>query len=231
MTRGVHAGPANGAAAAARAPDILAGRRVRRVDIEIAPGISVAALEAADHDTVVAEAAEEDSDPYAAILWPSAIAAAARLPSLITPGSTVLDVGAGSGLAALAAASLGARAIALDHDPFSRALVAEAAAMQGLSVSVRAFDLRSGRALPQATLVVIADLLYEPELARAAAHRTLEALSEGAAVLVADPARFGRAEYVRIMNAAGVDTAFDDVVVRVPGDPQAARVGVALCRP
>jgi predicted nicotinamide N-methyase len=211
--------------------DILAGRRVRRIDVELAPGLTIAAIEAADVDTVLDDALAGDADPYAAILWPSAIAAASRLAAMVEPGETVLDIGAGTGLAALTAARLGARAIALDHDAFAREVLKHATSLQQLNVDVRPFDVRSDVPLPDADIVVIADLLYEPELARAAAHRTLEALAGGATVLVGDPRRYGRAEFERILEIAGVRVTFGDVVVRAPGESRTSVVGLAVLKP
>jgi predicted nicotinamide N-methyase len=209
-------------------PDIVAGRRVRCVAVELSAGLVLSVLEAGDADAVLDETIRDTGDRYAAVLWPSAIAAAARLPELVTTGSRVLDVGAGTGIVALAAACLGARASALDHNEFSRAVITAAAGAQSLPVQVIDFDVRDATPLPEAELVVMADLLYEPELARAAARRTLEALAAGCTVLVADPARYGRAEYERIVEDAGTAVDFSDVLVRVPGDARPSRVGVAV---
>lgn len=211
----------------AAAPDIIAGRRVRRVDVDIGTALSITVLEAADTGVVLEESVRFDGDPYAAILWPSAIAAAMRLALVADDSDTVLDVGAGTGLSALTAARLGARSLALDHDDFARAVVAAAAALQQLDVTVLPFDVRAD-SLPAATIVVIADLLYETELAHAAALHTVAALAAGATVIVGDPARYGRAAYQRALAAAGVTADFEDVLVRVPGEPRPARVGVAV---
>jgi predicted nicotinamide N-methyase len=208
-------------------PDIIAGRRVRRIDLELG-GVRLFVLEAADADAVLEETVSDDGNPYAAILWPSAIAVAARLITVASRRQHVLDVGAGTGLVALTAARLGCRATALDHDPFARAVIAEAAALQQLAVRVRDFDIHSDTPLPHADIVVIADLLHGPEGARVAAARAREALDAGARVLIGDPARYGRAEFERALHALGVRPVFDDVVVRVPGEAQPARVGVAL---
>lgn len=219
------------AAPEAVTPDIIAGRRVRRVDLAITPGLDITVLEAADADIVLEESVRLDGDPYAAILWPSAVAAAARLASIVRSGDIVLDLGAGTGLAAMTAARCGARAIALDHDPFARAVVTAAAALQKLDVDVRAFDVRSHDPLPASDIVVIADLLYELELAHAAARRTREALTAGARVVVGDPARYGRTEYQRLLGEAGIAVTFEDVLVPLPGEARPARVGVAVITP
>jgi predicted nicotinamide N-methyase len=209
-------------------PDIVCGRRVRLVEVEVVPGMCVQLLEAADADVVLEESIREEGDAYAAVLWPSAIAAAARLPDLVGPGIHVLDLGAGTGIVAITAARLGARATAVDHDAFARAVIAESARLADVDVAISDFDVRGEEPLARADVVVIADLLYEAELARAAARRTLEALDAGATVLVSDPARFARAEYARVLHDAGIHVVFEDVLLRVPGDPRPSRVGVAL---
>lgn len=215
----------------ALAPDIIGGRRVRCVDVEVTPTLTITVLEAADADAVLEESVQRDGDPYAAILWPSAIAAAARLTEIVRRGDTVLDLGAGTGLAALTAARSGARAIALDHDPFARAVVEAAAALQKLTIDVVEFDVRSAEPLPAADIVVLADLLYELELAHAAARRTREALAAGATVIVGDPARYGRIEYQRLLHEQGINLQFEDVLVPLAGEPRPARVGVAVLGP
>ncbi|HEX6307067.1 MAG TPA: methyltransferase domain-containing protein [Longimicrobiales bacterium] len=214
-----------------RVPDIVAGRRVRRVDVEPVPGMELFVLEAADPEIVLDETAQATGDAYAAILWPSALAAAARLPDLVRRRDTVLDLGAGTGLVALTAARLGARAEALEHDPFARAVIAEAARLQRLRVTVIDGDIAADATFPDADLVVMADLLYEPELARTAARRALELLARGTRVLVTDPGRFSRTTFERALHDAGVRVEFEDILVRVPLEPQPSRVGVALIEP
>jgi len=212
-------------------PEMIGDRRVRRVDVEVLPGRTIFVLEASDPDDVLEAAVAGTADAYAAVLWPSAIAAARAAVTLVFPGDVLLDVGAGTGLAALVAASKGATAIALDHDAFARAAIAEAAASQSLTVDVRDFDLKSREPLPEADVVVMADLLYEPLLAHAAARRAVEALRHGAVVVISDPRRIGRQAFLDGLADAGILAAFDDVVVSVPGDPLTSRIGVATLRP
>jgi ribosomal protein L11 methyltransferase len=74
------------------------------------------------------------------------------------PGGGFVDLGCGSGVLAIAAARLGySPVLALDNDPASVAATAENAAVNGVSVEVRRFDLRF-EVVPE-TDTVVANLL------------------------------------------------------------------------
>lgn len=203
------------------------GRRVRAFTLELAPGLRVTALEAADADALIEAALERGGDAYAGIVWPSAIAVARAVAREARPGEHVLDLGAGTGLCALAAARVGARATALDHDTFALALVAAAARLQALEIDTLHFDLGATDALPPADLAVLADVLYEPALAETAARRVVEVVGRGGRALVGDPGRLARADFLRVLARHGLVPEFREVRVHVPGEALAATVGVA----
>jgi ribosomal protein L11 methyltransferase len=77
----------------------------------------------------------------------------------------LLDVGTGSGVLAIAAAQLGyAPVLALDHDRLSVAAASENAAVNGVAIEVRRFDLRREplpdvASAPTATTTMLANLL------------------------------------------------------------------------
>lgn len=111
-----------------------------------------------------------DEPPYWSFCWASGQVLARYLldhPALVA-GKTVLDLGPGSGVVALAAARAGARRVlACDLDPFALAATRANAELNGVQVEA-GDDLAS--MLPQADLVVTADILYDrdnlPLLAR-----------------------------------------------------------------
>jgi len=138
-----------------------------------------------------------ETDPYGAALWPSgqvlaqAVAAYAKV---MPKGASMLELGAGCGLATLVAAKLGMRALATDFRQLPLDLLSKAAHQQGLSsrVQTRVFDVaNTSLALPPGDLVVASDLLYDRVTAAALADRTLEALRRGSIVLLGDPGRLG----------------------------------------
>jgi ribosomal protein L11 methyltransferase len=73
---------------------------------------------------------------------PSTLLALAALERLVGPGSTVLDVGCGSGVLSVAAARLGAgRVVAIDIDPAAHDATLDNAARNGVAVEMSASPL------------------------------------------------------------------------------------------
>lgn len=146
--------------------------------------------------------------PFWAFAWAGGQALARYLldnPATVR-GRTVLDVGAGSGLVAIAAARAGAaRVVANEIDPFALAAIALNAAANGVSIeplSGDILDTASTRCRPDrfASLLdagpapgpevaLIGDLFYERDLARRALAFARGAKAAGATVLVGDPRR------------------------------------------
>ncbi len=190
----------------ARAPRAL---RKRYVDVDV--GFGVVVYEAKDPGQAVDEAiARGLSAPYGALLWDSAVDVARLLSARDLRGLRVFEVGCGCGLCGVVAAVRGADVVCSDVDDAVFDAVAAAAADAGVAarVSTRVFDMRGAEPLPDADLVVIADVLYEPELAAAAARRALEAWRRGSVVVVGDPDRAGRVAFLALLRDAGLHVGF-----------------------
>ena len=105
------------------------------------------------------------SRPYWAFAWPGGQGLARYIldhPSLVA-GKRILDLGAGSALGAIAALKAGAAsALAADIDPLSDAAAILNGRANGVALSSTTDDLLGLD--PSADLIIIGDLVYEPDL-------------------------------------------------------------------
>jgi predicted nicotinamide N-methyase len=107
----------------------------------------------------------------------------------VVAGKSVVDIGAGSGLVAIAAARAGARSVlAFDLDPLAVAAINLNAAVNGVGISASSQDVLGGPP-PEADVLLVGDLFYERELAARVLTLIDEAVQRGADVLVGDPRR------------------------------------------
>jgi predicted nicotinamide N-methyase len=127
--------------------------------------------------------------PYWAFCWASGQVLARHIldwPDVVC-GRRVIDLGAGCGVAAIAAAKAGAaNVLAVDCDHLARAAATMNATANGVHIGVADLDL-DGVTAWRPDLVLAADICYEDSGAQ-----WLNTLNEaGIAVLVADPGRPG----------------------------------------
>ena len=128
----------------------------------------------------------EKFQPFWAFAWPGGQALARYIidtPDIVR-GQRVIDIGAGSGMAAIAAMRAGARsALAADVDPLAVRAIQRNAAVNGVEVATTTTDILGDPI--DADLVLIADLVYEPELATRVAAFLDAAARAGTDVLLA----------------------------------------------
>lgn len=128
--------------------------------------------------------------PFWAFAWAGGQALARHVldnPHLVA-GKSVLDVGAGSGLVAIAAALAGARTVrASEVDDLAIVAIGLNAAQNGVTVETEARDLLTGD--PDADIVFLGDVFYERALADRAIGFAVRAADIGATVLIGDPSR------------------------------------------
>jgi predicted nicotinamide N-methyase len=129
--------------------------------------------------------------PYWAFAWAGGQALARYLldtPALVR-GLSVIDLGSGSGLTAIAAKRAGAaKVLAADIDAFSLAAVRLNAALNSVEVETTGEDLLAS-APERADVILVGDLFYERELAARVTAYIEQAAASGASVLIGDPKR------------------------------------------
>ena len=130
--------------------------------------------------------------PYWAFAWAGGQALSRYIldnPTLVA-GRSVLDLGAGSGLQAIAAAKAGAaRVLAADIDWIALAACDLNAAANGVSFETTAENLL-GQPLPQHfDIILVGDLFYERQLAEHVLATIEPAATAGSLILIGDPQR------------------------------------------
>lgn len=152
-------------------------------------------------------AESDDRMPYYALLWP----AGESLAAAVAEGSdlasrTALDLGAGTGAVAFAAARRGARVTALDWAPEAEPLLRAGAAHLGLTIErMLVCDWRKAPPdLGRFDLILAADVLYEARNAAPVAQFLAAHLAPGGEAWLADPGRLHAREFPSVALAAGL---------------------------
>src|SRR3954447_14154436 len=141
------------------------------------------------------EAGEVDpgSDPpFWAAAWPGGQALARYVldhPEVVA-GRTVLDLGAGSGLVAIAALLAGAvQLVASEVDPYGQAAITVNAELNGVGSVQVTGDLLDGEPDPGIDVVLAGDVCYDREMSGRVLPFLGRAWLNGAAVYLGDPGR------------------------------------------
>ncbi len=128
--------------------------------------------------------------PYWAFAWPGGQALARYI--LDHPGSvagkSVLDIGAGCGLVAIAAERAGARVTAAEPDAFAGAAIEMNAGLNGVNLAIETSDLLA-REPGDWQAALAGDMCYERPLADRLLPWLKKLANKGALVLLGDPGR------------------------------------------
>jgi predicted nicotinamide N-methyase len=139
-----------------------------------------------------AQATGEIEVPYWATVWPGGILCARYLlknPALVQNRS-VLDLGSGGGVAAIAAAQAGARSvIANDIDPAALSFAARNAAANGVSLTFDNRDLITAGIFPDVDIILVADMFYQRTQAQQTLAYVRSAVDRDIIVIIADGQR------------------------------------------
>jgi predicted nicotinamide N-methyase len=184
--------PAGSASAESRAGEFVLNQCV----LEPAPMLPEIRLHQAQDAFALWERTEEAAGqagqppPFWAFAWPGGLALARYLLDhrALVAGRTVLDLGAGSGLVAIAAALAGAGSVlASEVDVLAHTAIRLNAAANGVDVAICGDVL--GGAGEDADVVLAADVWYERDLASRVTGLLIRASDRGARVLAADVGR------------------------------------------
>lgn len=142
-------------------------------------------------DAAGAGAGGDPEPPYWAFAWVGGIAIARYLldhPAEVS-GREVLDLGAGSGVCAIAALIAGARSVlACDPAAESAAAVELNAAANGVAVRIAAGDVLRSEP-PGVDLILAGDVCYEAKMSAKVLTWLGRAVTAGTRVLIGDPGR------------------------------------------
>lgn len=148
---------------------------------------------------------ESTVPPYWALVWGGARALAEHLTSRVScDGLSVLDVGCGLGLVALAAAARGAVVTAIDRELAAIEFLQASAAVNGARVEALVGDVVTEPLRRQFDLVLAADLLYERAEFDHLAAALCALVAPGGTLWVADPQRVDTAEFYRALDRRGL---------------------------
>lgn len=159
------------------------------------PGVPEIRLHKAVPQSGLRRLAEADEagfgSPYWAYHWAGGLALARYIldrPETVA-GKAVLDLGAGGGLVAIAAAKAGAaRVFAAETDPYALAILPLNAALNDATIEILGGDRTGAPPLP-VDMVLAGDLFYAPDLAERVTAFIERCIAAGQTVLIGDPWR------------------------------------------
>lgn len=170
-------------------------------------------------------ASEGRSLPYGIVLWPAAIALAHDVAKRRVEGLRVLELGAGTGLPGIVAASLGARVVQSDRHSVALFLCRKNAERNGITtIEHRTGDWTMWEDRDPYDLILGSDVLYSDAMHPHLRRIFDQNLAPGGRLLLADPFRKHAVELLETMQSDGWRVVFDKWSIGAA--PPARDVGV-----
>lgn len=182
---------------------ILAGLPLGTFELAIA-GRTWRIRAARNHDALLEAAEALSVFPYGLLLWESAPVLAEVLAGHEVAGKSMLELGAGVGLAGIVAAHLGARVRQTDHSMEALALCRFNAAANGVAgIEVAAGDWNDWRDETRYDLVIGSDVLYDRVAFKPLLAILEQNLAPGGRVVLTDPGRGDTPMFLSVARLAG----------------------------
>lgn len=159
--------------------------------------------------------------PYGVVLWPSAIALAHEIATRELAGARILELGAGTGLPGIVAASLGARVVQTDRQSLVLHVCKLNAQHNGITtIEHRSADWAAWQDRDRYDLILGSDILYAAPLHPQLRHIFDTNLAPGGTVLLADPFRETSVQLLEAMEADGWRVTMDKWTVGLTPPPR-----------
>lgn len=158
--------------------------------------------------------------PYGIVLWPAAIALAHEVAARSVQGARVLELGAGTGLPGIVAATLGARVVQTDRNAAALAVCRRNAALNGVVLEQRAADWTEWRETATYDLILGADILYDESVHPQLRQIFDTSLASGGQLLLSDPFRRPSFDLMEAMAADGWNVAVSKWTVGIVPPPR-----------
>ena len=167
--------------------------------------------------------------PYGIVLWPAAIALAHEVAARELAGVRILELGAGTGLPGIVAASLGARVVQTDRQQLVLHVCRLNAERNGVTaIEHRIADWTAWEDAERYDLILGADILYAEALHPHLRHIFETNLAPGGTVLLSDPFRETSVRLLEAMESEGWRVTMDKWTVGITPPPRP--VGVFALR-